>query len=103
MINDDAPFTRSDMRKAIEADGIDRRTVWSGNVTRHLMMDNIEYCEPDEGLPVADAVFEHGMALGTSHGLTEDEVVRITESNNRFTSKWKGTNFWALGRSVLSL
>ncbi len=36
MINENAPpFTRSDLQEAIEADGIDTRTVWSGNVTRH--------------------------------------------------------------------
>ncbi|MEU2557444.1 DegT/DnrJ/EryC1/StrS family aminotransferase, partial [Streptomyces sp. NPDC013313] len=89
MINENAPFTRSDLQEAIEADGIDTRTVWSGNVTRHPMMNNIEFRQPAEGLPEADAVFARGMTLGMSHGLRDDEVARIAESINRFAAKWK--------------
>ncbi|MEI4744458.1 DegT/DnrJ/EryC1/StrS aminotransferase family protein [Rhodococcus erythropolis] len=89
MINENAPFTRSDLQEAIEADGIDTRTVWSGNVTRHPMMNNIEFRQPAEGLPEADAVFARGMTLGMSHGLRDDEVARIAESIDRFASKFK--------------
>ena len=89
MINADAPFTRSELQEAIEGDGIDTRTVWSGNITRHPMMNGIEFRQPEEGLPVADAVFERGMTLGMSHGLTDAEVARIGESIHRFASKHK--------------
>lgn len=89
MINADAPFTRSEMQEAIEGDGIDTRTVWSGNITRHPMMNDIEFRQPEEGLPVADEVFARGMTLGMSHGLTDAEVTRIGDSISRFASKYK--------------
>lgn len=89
MVNADAPFTRSDLQEAIEADGIDTRTVWSGNITRHPMMSQVEYRVPEEGLPEADAVFERGMTLGMSHGLSDAEVERITTSIDKFAKRWK--------------
>ncbi|MGY1814096.1 DegT/DnrJ/EryC1/StrS family aminotransferase [Blastococcus sp. SYSU D00820] len=89
MVTEDAPFTRSELQEAIEADGIDTRTVWSGNITRHPMMAGIEYRQPDEGLPVADAVFARGMTLGMSHGLTDPEVERITDAIHRFAARYR--------------
>jgi len=89
MINEDAPFTRSELQEAIENDGIDTRTVWSGNVTRHPMMNGVTYRQPPEGLPVADAVFARGMTLGMSHGLSDDEVNQIAESIHRFAARWQ--------------
>ena len=73
----------------IEAQGIDTRTVWSGNITRHPMMAGVEHRVPDEGLPEADAVFERGMTLGMSHGLSDEEVTRVTGAIHAFAAKWR--------------
>ncbi len=89
LINADAPFVRSELQEFIENAGIDTRTVWSGNVTRHPMMDGVEYRVPEGGLPHADAVFERGMTLGMSHGLTDAEVARIGEAIDAFASSRK--------------
>jgi CDP-4-dehydro-6-deoxyglucose reductase, E1 len=88
LVNADAPFSRSQLQESIEADGIDTRTVWSGNVTRHPMMDGVTYRQPDDGLPHADAVFERGMSLGMSHGLSDAEVERVTDAVHRFAARW---------------
>ncbi|GAA0716352.1 DegT/DnrJ/EryC1/StrS family aminotransferase [Dactylosporangium roseum] len=88
MIQKDAGFSRSGLQEAIEADGIDTRTVWSGNITRHPMMAGVEFRTPPDGLPVADEVFEYGMSLGMSHGLSEAEVERVTASIHKFASKY---------------
>ena len=89
LINEDAPFTRSELQEYIENAGIDTRTVWSGNVVRHPMMDNVEYRVPEAGLPCSDAVFERGMTLGMSHGLTDDEVAYIQATIEAFASSKK--------------
>lgn len=89
MINADAPFARSDIQEYIEGQGIDTRTVWSGNITRHPMMSGIEFRVPEDGLPEADAVFERGMTLGMSHGLTDSEVDRIFTVINDFAAQWR--------------
>ncbi|QNG20673.1 DegT/DnrJ/EryC1/StrS family aminotransferase [Rhodococcus triatomae] len=89
MVAAEAPFSRSDLQEFLESRGIDTRTVWSGNITRHPMMAGIEFGAPEEGLPEADAVFERGMTLGMSHGLTDDEVARIGAAIDDFAAKWK--------------
>lgn len=89
LINADAPFTRSELQEFIEEAGIDTRTVWSGNVTRHPMMQGVEHRVPEGGLPNADAVFERGMTLGMSHGLSDAEVAHIVASIEAFASSKK--------------
>ncbi|NKY53822.1 DegT/DnrJ/EryC1/StrS family aminotransferase [Nocardia vermiculata] len=88
MVAADAPFSRSDLQEFIESQGIDTRTVWSGNITRHPMMAGTEFRIPGDGLPEADAVLERGMTLGMSHGLTDPEIGRITQAINDFAAKW---------------
>ncbi|MEV5647332.1 DegT/DnrJ/EryC1/StrS family aminotransferase [Nocardia sp. NPDC052254] len=88
MVDADAPFSRSDLQEFIESQGIDTRTVWSGNITRHPMMAGVEFRIPEDGLPETDAVFERGMTLGMSHGLTDDEVARIAKAIDDFAARW---------------
>ncbi|MEV0700287.1 DegT/DnrJ/EryC1/StrS family aminotransferase [Saccharopolyspora sp. NPDC050389] len=87
LVKPDAGFTRSDLQESLEAAGIDTRTVWSGNVTRHPMMRGVEFRQPREGLPVADEVFERGMSLGMSHGTTQEELDHVVASIHAFASR----------------
>ncbi|BCQ07826.1 dTDP-4-dehydro-2,6-dideoxy-D-glucose 3-dehydratase [Mycobacterium heckeshornense] len=89
MVNAGAPFTRADLQEALAADGIDTRTVWSGNITRHPMMRGVQFRQPGAGLPEADAVFQRGMTLGMSHGLTDAEIDRITASIRLFAESYR--------------
>jgi CDP-4-dehydro-6-deoxyglucose reductase, E1 len=88
----DAPFARSDLQEHLESDGIDTRTVWSGNVTRHPMMRNVTYRVPHDGLPNADEVFERGMSLGMSHGTTDEELNHVVKSIHEFAGKHAAAN-----------
>lgn len=87
LVRPDAPFTRSDLQEFLEEAGIDTRTVWSGNVTRHPMMRGIEYRQPAGGLPGADEVFARGMSLGMSHGTTDEELRHVVDSIHAFASR----------------
>ncbi|WP_064076023.1 DegT/DnrJ/EryC1/StrS family aminotransferase [Prescottella equi] len=86
-IREDAGFERGDLQESLEGAGIDTRTVWSGNVTRHPMMRNVEYRIPEGGLPFADEVFERGMSLGMSHGMSDEELDHVVASIHAFASK----------------
>lgn len=91
LVRPEAPFTRSDLQESLEAAGIDTRTVWSGNLTRHPMMRGVEHRQPAAGLPVADEVFERGMSLGMSHGTTHEELQHVVDSIHAFASGgWSG-------------
>lgn len=87
-VREDAGFARSDLQESLEGAGIDTRTVWSGNVTRHPMMKNVEYRVPVDGLPNADEVFERGMSLGMSHGMSDEELDHVVASIHAFASKF---------------
>jgi CDP-4-dehydro-6-deoxyglucose reductase, E1 len=87
-IREDAGFTRSDLQEHLEGVGIDTRTVWSGNVTRHPMMRGVEYRIPKDGLPSADEVFERAMSLGMSHGMGDEELNHVVASIHEFAGKY---------------
>lgn len=84
----DAGFQRADLQTHLEDSGIDTRTVWSGNVTRHPMMRGVEYRVPPEGLPYADEVFERGMSLGMSHGMSDVELDHVVASIHEFAGRY---------------
>ena len=51
------------------------------------MMRNVEYRVPTDGLPNADEVFERGMSLGMSHGLSDEELNHVVKSIHEFGSR----------------
>lgn len=91
-VREDAGFTRSDLQEHLESVGIDTRTVWSGNVTRHPMMRGVEFRVPTGGLPNADEVFERGMSLGMSHGMSDEELNHVVKSIHEFAGLFAPAN-----------
>jgi len=91
-VREDAGFARSDLQEHLESVGIDTRTVWSGNVTRHPMMRGVEYRVPADGLPNADEVFERGMSLGMSHGMSDAELNHVVKSVHEFAGRFAPAN-----------
>jgi CDP-6-deoxy-D-xylo-4-hexulose-3-dehydrase len=86
LVREDAGFSRPDLQESLEASGIDTRTVWSGNITRHPMMNGVEYRVPEDGLPNADLVMSNGMLLPCSHGLTDAELDYVCAKLGDFAS-----------------
>lgn len=87
LVKPNAGFERSDLQEFLEDAGIDTRTVWSGNITRHPMMRGVTYRTPEDGLPVADEVFQRGMSLGMSHGTTPEELDHVVSSIHAFAEQ----------------
>lgn len=84
LVADDAGFERPDLQEHLETVGIDTRTIWSGNITRHPMMDGVEHRVPDDGLPCADRVMRQGLILPCSHALTDEEVQYVCDRIDEF-------------------
>lgn len=91
LVKPNAGFERSDLQEFLEDAGIDTRTIWSGNITRHPMMRGVTYRTPEDGLPVADEVFQRGMSLGMSHGTTQEELDHVVTSIHAFAEQYAGT------------
>jgi CDP-6-deoxy-D-xylo-4-hexulose-3-dehydrase len=89
LVGESAGFSRPDLQEYLEANGVDTRTVWSGNVTRHPMMRGVTYRTPDDGLPNSDRVMEKGLLLPCSHGLTDDDIEYVCGLLAEFVSLHK--------------
>jgi CDP-4-dehydro-6-deoxyglucose reductase, E1 len=79
LVADGAGFGRPELQEQLEVAGIDTRTIWSGNITRHPMMQGVAHRVPADGLPNADRVMRQGVILPCSHGLTDEELEYVCE------------------------
>ena len=73
-IRKNAGFSRAQLQEFIDGEGIDTRTVWSGNATRQPMLRGIPLRQPEEGLPHADEIMERGVVLPMSHALDDEAI-----------------------------
>lgn len=87
LVRDGAPFTRRDLQLHFEADGIQTRTVFTGNILRHPGFQAIQRCESTGGYPNADRVMRGGMLLGCHQGMTEEQIAHVFDSFGRFASR----------------
>jgi CDP-6-deoxy-D-xylo-4-hexulose-3-dehydrase len=65
---------RSEFQRHMEANGVDTRMVWTGNVLRQPAFKGIAHRVPAIGLPNADRVMEQGLVLPSHHGLGDDDI-----------------------------
>lgn len=86
LVSEGARFKRPELQEHLEQHGVDTRTVWSGNVTRHPMMRGVVFRTPAGGLPNADRVMRNGMILPCSHGLTDAMLDYVVEQIDAFVS-----------------
>lgn len=86
LLQPDAGFTRGDLQVALEAVGVDTRTVWTGNAARQPMMQGVPFRVPASGLPNADAVMERGMLVPMSHALEDDDIAYVCDQIEAFVT-----------------
>ena len=84
VIRADAGFGRSELQVFLEKEGIETRTVWTGNAVRQPMMRGVRFRQPDGGLPNADAVMERGMLVPMNHALTDDDIAFVCDRIEAF-------------------
>ncbi len=70
----DAGFVRADLQVHLDGNGVDTRTVWTGNATRQPFMASVDFRQPDNGLPHADAIMERGVVLPMNHSLDDEDI-----------------------------
>lgn len=84
-IKKDAPFTRYDLLQHFEADGIQTRVLFSGNITRHPVYKRNEHRYRIVGdLSNADHIMANGFLIGCHHGMGLYEVKYIANSLRKF-------------------
>jgi CDP-6-deoxy-D-xylo-4-hexulose-3-dehydrase len=74
IIRPESGVQRSVFQQHMERNGIDTRMVWTGNILRQPAFKGIAHRAPDQGLPNADRVMEHGLILPSNHSLDDDDI-----------------------------
>ena len=88
-IKEGAPFTRYSILEHLEADGIQTRVLFSGNITRHPVYKKNGFWRAASSLDKADYIMANSFLLGCHHGMKDMEVKIITSSAEKFFSKFK--------------
>lgn len=81
-LKDDARFTRDELLKYLEDNGVGTRLFFAGNITRHAPFRHL-YQE----FRVADYVMKNSMYVGCWHGLTTSHMQYIVEVIKAFLAK----------------
>lgn len=87
-IKKDAPFTRYEFLEHLEANGIQTRVLFSGNITRHPIYKDVKY-EIKGSLENADFVMSNGLLLGCHHAMTMDQALYMMDQARVFLDRYK--------------
>jgi CDP-4-dehydro-6-deoxyglucose reductase, E1 len=88
VLDDKAPFTRKQMQIHFEKNGVQVRTIFTGNITRQPVMKNKKW-KGDKEFSTADDVMQNGMLIGAHQGMGEKEINRIKEVFTSLAKKYK--------------
>jgi CDP-6-deoxy-D-xylo-4-hexulose-3-dehydrase len=86
MMTADTPHTRYDLLRHLEANGIQTRVIFSGNIVRHPAYRG-RLAAPAGDLAVADAVMARGFLLGAHHGMAPQEVDIVADTVDEFFTR----------------
>jgi len=88
VLDNHAPFTRKQMQIHFEKNGVQVRTIFTGNITRQPVMKNMKW-KGNKEFPVADDVMKNGMLIGAHQGMGDKEINRIKEVFTSLVKKYK--------------
>ena len=84
----DAPFSRMELIKHLETNGIQTRPVFTGNVLRQPAFKNINYKNLGKEYLVANNIMENSFLIGCNNGLNEKHMEKIKQSFTSFLDKF---------------
>ena len=87
-INENAPFSRLEIVKFLEMNGIQTRPIFTGNVLKQPAFSKINYKNLGKDYEIADYIMENSFLIGCNHGLTEKHIDKIKNTFITFLSKY---------------
>ena len=78
-IDEDAPFTRTQVQEFLVERGVETRMVWTGNILRQPGFAGIEHRAPEGGLPECDHLMDHALSLPIHHGMDSTHMAFICD------------------------
>ena len=88
LIKDEAPFSRKEFQTFLEKRNIQTRVVFTGNILRQPMCQNVTKKTISEGYPNADKVMANGVLLPLHHGMTESMFIRFESTVKEFIEQY---------------
>ena len=86
-ITSDAPFSRMELIKFLERNGIQTRPIFTGNILRQPAFKDIGTKNLHKDFPVADEIMKNGFILGCNHGLKKSHMSHMTKTLSKFLGK----------------
>jgi len=83
LVREDAPFTRRDLVRYLDEQGIGSRQVFAGNLTRQPAYRDVHYRVVGD-LTNTDAIMNHGFWIGVYPGLTREMLDYVIERVGAF-------------------
>lgn len=87
MIKPESGVRRAEFQQHMEAQGVDTRMVWTGNVTRQPAFKNKPHRIAPGGLPNADRVMETGLILPCNHAIDDEGIEYICHHAEQFLNR----------------
>jgi CDP-6-deoxy-D-xylo-4-hexulose-3-dehydrase len=87
LIRPESGIRRAEFQEHMEANGVDTRMVWTGNVLRQPAFASVPHRAAPGGYPNADRVMAHGLVLPCNHGLDDDDIAYICETVEAFLTR----------------
>lgn len=82
-VRKDAPFSRYDFLKHLESKGIQTRVLFSGNIVRHPVYENLKF-KVSGSLKNADTIMASSLLLGCHQALSNEDIKYICKTAEEF-------------------
>jgi len=87
-IKKNVPFSRIELVTYLEAENIQTRPIFTGNILKHPGFKYIPHKIISGGCPATDEITEKGFVIGCHHGIEEKHLQRVKFVFNTFLSKY---------------
>ena len=84
ILKENSKFSRKDMQIYLEKNGIQTRTIFTGNILRQPIMSNKRFKKVKNAEDNANFIMTNGLLVGCHHGLNFKEIIHITKTIKKF-------------------
>ena len=86
-IKNDANFSRLEIVKFLEMNGIQTRPIFTGNILRQPGFKNIKYKNTEQEFNVTENIMRNSFLVGCNHGLSDRQIEKMKKCFTEFINK----------------
>ena len=87
-IKEDAKFSRLEIVKYLESNGIQTRPVCTGNILRQPAFKNIKHKNIEQKFNVTENIMRNSFLVGCNHGLSDKQMEKMKNCFTEFLNKY---------------